>query len=498
MSEQWLYRYEAKGIQSWILQTGKLREMKGGSLLVDGLAAKLEDAVERQDAGGDIELAAAGHGIVRFPSEEAARDFAAWWPVVVEQLAPGLQIAQAVVQDSDDWFRGLRDSLRDDRNRLQADLPEVGPIVQRAPSTGLPSLPGRDYGGREGRRLKDDGSAARWDAGPPDASETYNGAFPDDVKWLPNLDDWASSYVGVVHADGNDLGNRLGTIRKTTDLGAFSRALTEVTRGAVNKAFGCVLGTDGGLNRDEFPGRPIVVGGDDVTIILRGDLAIDFAWRFIEEFERLSDEKRDLLNGPVTACAGVALVHTGYPFYRAYELAEGLCDWTKTRLRNQGRKKTTPSGLSFYRLTSSMSGEWEELLKEELTRGPDDDGVRLTSCPYVVSKLDGRPTVSDLRGLVSFLKRGDLPRGPLRELVGVMTEDKERTDARYERLQQVVREREGPGKAAWEDFVTHLSRLGCGQGLWREVDGGALESPLLDALTWRAAIDKSARKGDQR
>ena len=59
-----LYRTESKGIQSWILGSGKLREIAGGSQVVEGIVQ-----LARQQAvhvGGEVLFAAAGGATIHF------------------------------------------------------------------------------------------------------------------------------------------------------------------------------------------------------------------------------------------------------------------------------------------------------------------------------------------------------------------------------------------------------------------------------------------------
>ena len=161
----YIYRYEAKGIQRWILATDRLKEIKGASAIVEGMSHLLERALEAQDSGGQLIVGAAGGATVRFPNQEAAEDFAAYWPWLVHQNAPGLDLAQGWVSEEDaeaSFYDRLAVKLRADRNRLMVDLPEAGPCVARAPRTGLPSLPAE--GLRKGESLEDPSTRARREA----------------------------------------------------------------------------------------------------------------------------------------------------------------------------------------------------------------------------------------------------------------------------------------------------------------------------------------------
>ncbi|PHP52866.1 hypothetical protein [Actinomyces ruminis] len=112
------------------------------------------------------------------------------------------------------------------------------------------------------------------------------------------------------------------------------------------------------------PVVPVILGGDDVTVITSGDYAIPFAASFLNHFEEKTaadpllkylhgvqkaatsgDEHPNVTPGPMTAAAGVAVVRRNFPFHIAYELAERLV----SRAKNIGKHEAPPcSTLDFH------------------------------------------------------------------------------------------------------------------------------------------------------
>src|SRR5262249_52429495 len=78
-----------------------------------------------------------------------------------------------------------------------------------------------------------------------------------------------------------------------------------------------------------FPVRPIVFGGDDITLVCEGRIALDLAAELLTQWHEHAEKARQDWH----ACAGVALVKSHYPFFRAYELAAELCSGAKAWLR---------------------------------------------------------------------------------------------------------------------------------------------------------------------
>jgi len=100
------------------------------------------------------------------------------------------------------------------------------------------------------------------------------------------------------------------------------------------------------------PVVPVILGGDDVTVIASGDYALPFAASFLLNFEKktaadpllkylhavskICDKKGISGPAPMTAAAGVAIVRRNFPFHIAYELAEKLVSRAKGVGKNQG------------------------------------------------------------------------------------------------------------------------------------------------------------------
>ena len=82
-----------------------------------------------------------------------------------------------------------------------------------------------------------------------------------------------------------------------------------------------------------IPVVPVILGGDDVTVITSGDYALPFAAAYLRYYEEATGNDPILRyltppegqdTGPMTAAAGVAIVKRNFPFHIAYELAEKL------------------------------------------------------------------------------------------------------------------------------------------------------------------------------
>ncbi|WP_430515769.1 Cas10/Cmr2 second palm domain-containing protein [Actinomyces oris] len=176
------------------------------------------------------------------------------------------------------------------------------------------------------------------------------------------------SKVAVIHIDGNGVG---GVMRRLDEvlsekgdgalkgelevaegdsdaLRAFVLKISERLDAAVKLAFRSAWERVAKLARKDaedsnrrytaIPVVPVILGGDDVTVITSGDYALPFAAAYLRYYEEATGNDPILRyltppegqdTGPMTAAAGVAIVKRNFPFHIAYELAEKLVDRAK-------------------------------------------------------------------------------------------------------------------------------------------------------------------------
>ncbi|MCU0552276.1 MAG: hypothetical protein MUC48_23345 [Leptolyngbya sp. Prado105] len=200
--------------------------------------------------------------------------------------------------------------------------------------------------------------------------------FPKDVDDMGRTST-ESSYIAVVHADGNGMGNRFRNYGKDKTNREYIIAMRELSQ-AINDAGlnalklvirkltnalhnNEVVGHLGqfSLKGNYLPFRPLVYGGDDVTFICDGRLGLELAAEFLHQFEqqKLPDGK------PLTAAAGVCIVKTHYPFARAYAMSEALCRQAKRFVRE--KEKGDFSAIDWHLASSGLIGSITEIRKRE-------------------------------------------------------------------------------------------------------------------------------------
>ncbi len=215
-------------------------------------------------------------------------------------------------------------------------------------------------------------------------------------RYLHNLDAALSKSEGwfaVVHADGNGLGqvfldferrvNEAGGTKDRDYIG-FYRAFSQSIESCSGQAFHDALSA--------WPDTPrlvpLVVGGDDLTIVCEGSRALDFTRRYLDSFEALTKSAAGVKaispNG-LSACAGIALTKSHFPFHAGYELAEGLLRSAKQVKRMVDTSSQPCSALDLHFLYDSSPIALDAARERLTIQSGSQRAARLYGGPYVVS-----------------------------------------------------------------------------------------------------------------
>lgn len=242
----------------------------------------------------------------------------------------------------------------------------------------------------------------------------------DDLEEVKKYDRNAKEidWLSVVHADGNGLGEiflkfhehlKFTTPNRNRDyvnaLRKFSLALDICTEKAFLQALSALQPyPKQKKGQTLIPLIPLILGGDDLTVICDGRYAIPFTHKFLIEFEKETTisqigvgniiaevAEKALGVGRLSACAGIAVIKPHFPFSVAYELAEGLMrsakEVKKVVQHPEQTTEKTPypcSALDFHILYDSSDVELEQIRKKiEL-----DKQTLLYRRPFVVTPVE--------------------------------------------------------------------------------------------------------------
>ncbi|MCL5999072.1 MAG: hypothetical protein M1546_23875 [Chloroflexi bacterium] len=381
--------------------------------------------IERDHLDGEVMYAGGGNFVALFREDEVARRFASHLSRRVLEDAPDLQLV--IAQQSFDWSESLYMAvqrafmaLNQQKRTGQVSAPLLGlGVTAVCRSTGLPATGfAPKVGADDGSRYPASAQILAKHAMLGEAKDKLRHVFkppagydyPDDLE---NMGGSAGefSYIALAHADGNGMGERVRDIGKHTNdnrdyiiaLRSFSRTLNKAAQTALRETLELLntrIWRDGGQRIGHYslatndsqpkeiahitlakadnvyylPFRPIVFGGDDLTFVADGriglSLLVDYLTRFEDQTRRLN-----LPGGKATACGGVAILKSHYPFAQAYQLAEQLCKSAKIYRRDAMLGNV--SCLDWYFTTTGLSGGLGEIrrIERETAEG------KLTLCP---------------------------------------------------------------------------------------------------------------------
>lgn len=429
------------GIQNFVFTTNRLRHAVAGSALVDRLPRWIEEAC----GSATVIFAAGGNAALRFADGQQARSEMTRLSRLVHDQAPGLEFA-AVHRDYQQGglapaILAAQVELQQEKLRRRSSVPQLGLGVTAAcvethlPATGFarasPDAEPRPVTTAVTQReslmaeIQD-----AWNLHLPDDRDAFSGdngprcrlRFPTEVDHLGRTRD-DRSLLGVVHIDGNGIGRAIATwLQQQAEAGTsdeelcrryreLSGALTalgcDAFKAVVRRVCDAIRYDDGGygifsarrgpgfpLHRDgnslHLPIRPLILGGDDLTFVCDGRIAIDLAAVALRTFQQASLDRI----GAVRACAGIAVARTHAPILRVYELAEDLCAGAKRFLREE--RQPGACALDWHFGFSSPSESLDELRERQYRQG----NLCLTRRPYYLDGAETQRTWTWLAGVV--------------------------------------------------------------------------------------------------
>lgn len=395
---------DTTGIQDYVFSSNRLGENIGASYLVSqatkewaekalqDLGKELKQKVHiptrdslheihigNENVAGEIVYAGGGNTVLLFANSEYAKRFTQILSQRVLQEAPGLNIV-AVHHQEFELGKGelkkmlnqlLEKDLAKKKRERVASAPLLGlGVTATCQSTQLPAVNTSEKyvdTDEEDIYLISRESEAKLKAVPKANQrliEKFAGTFDPEIYDFPRRTDYLgraegeSSYVAIVHADGNGMGNRFQKcgdgegksdqeaiieMRKLSfsvedaGINALKKVLDIINHSIEN---GEIIGKLGKFNLKKsqngkyyLPFRPLVYGGDDVIFVCEGRLGLELAAIYLSEFEEQKDIDGQPLN--LTARAGICVVKTHYPFARAYQLVEELYGTAKKFIKEE-------------------------------------------------------------------------------------------------------------------------------------------------------------------
>ena len=454
----YLYGASIQGIQGFIFETNKLKEIVGASNLIEWFVSEqfiknFYNGKEKykilRNAGGNIRLL--------FDDIQDLEYMVKYFPKYITQRAYGITVSQSVV-DYDENCTGkeylekveeLERKLIYARNKDACPLDARFNILKQCGRTGKPLC-----------EIKKD---TEYDKGSWQKMAVAGDAhfelllkklkIPDSLypKFNINMENISNkkNKVAIIHADGNKMGlllqqmknsllkqnknpteiqNAYKTISKTIEF-----ATIEAVKIAYEKVFKKYEEDE---NSKNIPFRPIIIGGDDVTFVCNADEAIEFTNIYLKKFEELTKKNfeesvkefglKEFENG-LTACAGITFCNEKFPFHYAVDLAETLCSEAKKISEREH------SCLMFHNVQSSYFTDYQNYVANELTTKKEK--YKLQFAPYYTNKA---PSIDAFLNAAEKFGSDDIPKGKFRTWVGEVHKNIEYAELFMERIIAVL------------------------------------------------------------
>ncbi|MCU0329251.1 MAG: hypothetical protein MUE53_09695 [Chitinophagales bacterium] len=405
-----------QGIQDFIFKTNKLQEIIGASEIVEQICKKWFFEVSNKEDSNLI-LSAAGNIKYLFDNEDDCKLVVKSFPKFVMEKAPGITISQAVVELSGESYtyddiKKLEENLKTQRSKPQIPLENGYMAVERARRTGGVVLASdkdnNDLATIKKLEAKDNKALF----------ETLTGETIGEKEMPLDLKDMtksgSNSWIAVIHADGNGLGKILQNYGKeliaNKEFKEFSNSIQNATEAACKDAYDTVIKENLKVGDKKIPIRPIIIGGDDVTIIIRADLALDFTNQFLKSFEK--ESKRHFenlttkqLDKGLTACAGICYVKDSYPLHYALKLSEELCKDAKKLVKKdittwKDKNYLPKSSLAIFKVMDSFVEPLEDMKKRTMNA---EGNIDYYAGPYWIEEAHS-PNVTQLKDMMKKIE----------------------------------------------------------------------------------------------
>lgn len=535
--ERFLLITDTPGIKQFVFGTDALAEVRGASALLDRLNRVETERILRENLpAGSLTIVYVNGGTGQFVinADRAAgeRAIAALARAYREATGDDARIVWGLVSwpESTSYSDASSDAHLQMRTWRETDSANhcspLHPLMHECSSVShLPSqTKNYRWGDEDPTMLSDAAARKREESRKKGQTGTWpgwmahldqSGQWPDEDRW-PKLRPQGAvdfekarrgtrqaarrGYVGLVYADGNAMGRLVQETDSPETCQAFSTIVDDSIREACYHALTqvCspeVTGIREGRSNGPLPADILLLGGDDLLVLLPADLALDFALIVMENFESLTRERIANLREEkartffqsrkverMTISCGVAFAKASYPFYLLLNLAEELLRNAKqagSRDPNVG-PYFAPAYIDFHLVVGPQGADLAAVREMDYLVGVSDNRQR-TLRPYSADRLvtlkegarllqGARTPRSKLQDLWTAILDPRVPRAEARcrELFGRLREEKDRETFRGRHERRTV----------WEA----LRKLGMGEDFPWCPHGNSTATALADLV----------------
>ncbi|RJQ27236.1 MAG: hypothetical protein C4589_08850 [Peptococcaceae bacterium] len=414
MGKKYLLAAEADKIQDFIFRSARLREVAGGSMLLNRFCSEVKKGLlSKEENQPEIMISDGGSFRLIFNNKEDALTFGEELAEVYRLAAGGsLSVAGLVSYEAekDEFLQANKEAekkLREAKRRRRGwQITEQFPFLAYCSSCGTgmakeyasyhddeqpaylcaPCLAksselhfqkGEDFWGRFAMAIGVSEADCVWPGQKKYRGRTYRDPLEDIADYDPRR------YVAYLLADGNDLGRLFGNCTTAEQVCTLSDGLANVMWSALASPARMAIEYPPDERDGFIPVYPLLLGGDDLFALIPAPWALDFAARFCREYEARMQE---LLRRPEllslnevmkpTVTAVVVICKSNYPYARAHQAGEALLEKAKQASKMQALEKGDNfSAVDFEVITGGRMFKDKE----------EEKGIRPTLRPYRAS-----------------------------------------------------------------------------------------------------------------
>lgn len=391
-----LLLFDVDQIQSYVFATDRLREIVGASHLIDSfnrqgmLAAVRREGVRLAAPYQDRPIYAnGGQGMFLLADEADVPRAIHAVQTECRRRAPGATVSASWIPVEDDFQPdgpGYGERGRELGRRLaESKLARTGsvlvslPILRPCDESGTePAVAVHDQFGCIGVSVQAKLDAAASlrapggsDAGPWSRLQDHvpadwrDSERPQELTVVGEASE-RPGFVALLYADGNDMGRRVQKCRSLAELERLAKAVDE----SLHQALGEALGQEHLVEHLVPPGsqrparrfEPLLLGGDDLVLVLPAQCAIDVASKLVDRYAELTAERLGQ-SDRLTLSVGIACAHAKFPFRSLLDLAKSVLKHAK----KAGYQDSDPTRIGFLLVTSPNHLSFEDYVDADLS-----------------------------------------------------------------------------------------------------------------------------------
>jgi CRISPR/Cas system-associated protein Cas10 (large subunit of type III CRISPR-Cas system) len=401
MNERYLFSAEADKIQDLVFRSSKLREVSGGSQMLEEFCQNTVEKLARK-FNGEVIISSGGSMRISFNNAETAIEFGEYLVELYRRKFDGTITTAGPIRiaSEKDALNKIEEELRKEKyiGRVPVATEQM-PYMAICGSCGvgiakyykkrytdekanyLCAVCEEKFLARE--RIKETFLKEFYSLVTDNSQRDFD--FPQEVSELGQLE--PRNYVAYLIADVNDMGVIFGSCDNFGRITQLSNDLNSVLWRALAEPTKKLLQIE--IETPFIPVLPLILGGDDLFVLMPAQWALDFTRCFCERFEAyIQQALKEEISFQPTISAAVIICKAKFPYTIAHALGEELLKDAK-----KVAKENKISTISFRVITGN-----------EVVKASEKDTTQTFVAGYPVY------SVAEIKKLLAYRKElADLP-----------------------------------------------------------------------------------------